>query len=103
MNEHPRTQTMRALKALSHDLRPLNAPLPLRMQTDDQGRVVGVWRHGRLAPRRVAALQDHWRIDDEWWREHAISRMYYRLLLDDGSLLVVYHDLLRDTWFEQRA
>ena len=51
----------------------------------------------------MAAIQDRWRIDDEWWREHAIARLYYQLLLDDGSLLVVYHDLLHDAWFEQRA
>ncbi len=102
MNEHPRDQTMRALKALPHDLRPLNAPQPLRMQTDAHGHIVGVWRHGRLTPRRITSVQDHWRIDDEWWREHAIVREYYELLLDDGTLLVVYHDLLNDAWFEQR-
>jgi hypothetical protein len=93
---------MRALKALPNDLRPLNAPQAMRMQTDEQGRIVGLWRPGRLAPRRIAAIQDHWRIDDEWWREQAISREYFELLLDDGTLLVVYHDLIADAWFEQR-
>jgi len=102
MNEHPRVQTMRALKAMQHDLRPLNAPRPLRMQADAHGHIVGVWREGRLTPRRIASVQDHWRIDDEWWREHAIVREYYELLLDDGTLLVAYHDLLQDAWFEQR-
>jgi len=52
--------------------------------------------------RDVAAVQDRWRIDDEWWREHAISREYYEFELDDGTLLVAFHDLLADTWFEQR-
>ena len=86
-----------------HDLRPLNAPTPLRMQADAQGRIVAVWRHGRLTPRTIASIQDRWRIDDEWWREHPISRLYYELLLDDGTLLTVYHDLLADAWFEQRG
>ncbi|MGI9145989.1 MAG: hypothetical protein ACR2IK_05490 [Chloroflexota bacterium] len=85
------------------DLRPLNAPSPLQVQADDQGHIVSVWRQGRLTPRTIAAVQDHWRIDDEWWREHPISRIYYELLLDDGSLLTVYHDLLADIWFEQRG
>jgi hypothetical protein len=93
---------MNRLTIVPHDLRPLNAPQPLRMQTDAQGHIVGVWRQGRLTPRRIVAVQDHWRIDDEWWREHAISREYYELQLDDGALLVVYHDLLADIWFEQR-
>ena len=86
-----------------NDLRPLNAPSPLQVQADDQGRIVSVWRQGRLTPRSIAAVQDQWRIDDEWWREHPVSRMYYALLLDDGTLLTIYHDLLADLWFEQRS
>jgi hypothetical protein len=85
------------------DLRPLNAPSPLRVQTDAHGRIVSLWRQGRLTPRTIAAIQDHWRIDDEWWRDHTISRSYYELLLDDGTLLTVYHDLVADAWFEQRS
>jgi hypothetical protein len=85
------------------DLRPLNAPSPLQVQSDDQGRIVSVWRQGRLTPRTIAAVQDHWRIDDEWWREHPVSRIYYELLLDDGTLLTIYHDVLADLWFEQRG
>jgi hypothetical protein len=94
------------------DLRPLNAPSPLQVQlhpversgtwADDHGRIVSVWRQGRLTPRTIAAVQDHWRIDDEWWREHPVSRAYFELLLDDGTLLTIYHDLLSDLWFEQR-
>ena len=41
-------------------------------------------------------------LDDEWWREHAIARLYYELILDDGTFLTVYHDLTTDAWFEQR-
>ena len=85
------------------DVRPLNAPAPLRVDLDAHGRVVGIWRQGRLTPRRIAAVQDSWRIDDEWWREHPIARMYYALLLDNGTLLTVYHDLAADQWFEQRS
>jgi hypothetical protein len=86
------------------DLRPLNAPMPLRVQLDDQGRVVAIWRQGRLTPRTIAAIQDRWRIDDEWWREHPVSRMYYAVVLDDGSLLTMYQDLTAaDRWFEQRS
>jgi hypothetical protein len=85
------------------DLRPLNAPTPLKVQVDAAGRVVSVWRHGRLTPRTIAAVQDRWRIDDEWWREHAIARLYYEVILDDGTLLTIYHDLVRDLWFEQRG
>src|SRR5437667_8080455 len=85
------------------ELRPLNAPSPLRVQTDAEGRIVSILRQGRLTPRTIAAVQDRWRIDDEWWREHAISRAYYEVVLDDGSLLTMYQDLIADEWFEQRS
>jgi len=85
------------------ELRPLNAPTPLRVQLDEQGRIVSIWRQGRLTPRSIAAIQDRWRIDDEWWREHPVSRMYYAVVLDDGTLLTMFQDLLADAWFEQRS
>jgi hypothetical protein len=98
---------MRPLNGLAvarrQDLRPLNAPSPVRVQTDAQGRLVSLWRQGRLRPRTISAIQDRWRIDDEWWRDHRIARMYYELLLDDGALLTIYQDLTTGTWFEQRT
>ena len=89
-------------RVVRHDLRPLNAPMPIEVAIGADGRPHTVVRGGRLESRAVSAIQDRWRIDDEWWREHAVSRMYYALLLDDGSLLSVYHDLLANTWHEQR-
>jgi hypothetical protein len=50
--------------------------------------------------RRVARVEDVWSIDDEWWRE-PIARRYYRVLLDDGTVRTVYHDVVRDNWFAQ--
>jgi hypothetical protein len=42
-----------------------------------------------------------WRIDDEWWREQPVSRIYWRLLLEDGRTIDVYHDLANACWFKQ--
>jgi hypothetical protein len=53
--------------------------------------------------RAVSAIQDRWRLDDEWWRERPISRLYHTLVLEDGSLLVVYRDLVAAEWYVQRA
>ena len=39
----------------------------------------------------------------KWWREHAVVRMYYEVILDDGTRLTIYHDLVSDSWFEQRS
>jgi hypothetical protein len=50
--------------------------------------------------RRVAAIHDSWRIDDEWWREE-IARRYFVVELDDGRRLTLYHDLIADAWYAQ--
>jgi hypothetical protein len=52
--------------------------------------------------REVTAVQDRWRIDDEWWREAPLSRMYYQLQLDGERVVTVYEDLVGGTWCLQR-
>ncbi len=86
------------------DRRPLNAPSPILVQVDRRSdQPVAVRRRGWGQPRSVESVQDRWRIDDEWWRERPISRLYYTLLMDGGTLLTLYHDLVSDEWFEQKA
>ncbi len=87
----------------ARDLRPLNAPNTIQVQVDELGQPLAVRRRGWPRPSRVASGQDPWRIDDEWWRERPVARLYYALLLEDESLLVVYHDLVADRWFAQRS
>jgi hypothetical protein len=50
---------------------------------------------------RVLDVQDAWRIDDEWWRERPVSRMYWQVALEDGQVLTLYDDLLVRMWFRQ--
>jgi hypothetical protein len=52
--------------------------------------------------RAVASIQDRWRIDDEWWRDSAISRLYFAVQLHGGRMVTVYEDLLRGGWWLQR-
>ena len=50
----------------------------------------------------IASIQDRWRIDDEWWREMPVSRVYYQLQLESGRVTTVYRDLAGGGWWEQR-
>jgi hypothetical protein len=54
------------------------------------------------AQRGVVALQDRWRIDDEWWREQPVSRMYYQLQLEGDRIITIYCDLDGGAWCVQR-
>ena len=88
----------------AHRLRPLASPRPIKVAPDDRGRPRAVHFEGQT--HNVAAIQDRWRIDDEWWRETPVARIYYQLQLETGRVLTVYKDLLADpigdTWCEQR-
>ena len=66
------------------------------------GEPVAVRKVGWPRRRRVLRVQDCWRIDDEWWREAPIARLYYLVQLEGETLLTLYHDLVADAWFEQR-
>ena len=88
----------------THTLRPLNLASMLRVQSDADGAPGAVGRRQRIDQWRVVTrVQDRWRIDDEWWRDQPVARIYYLVVLDDALLLTVYHDLVVDQWFEQHA
>lgn len=80
-------------------LRALNQPQPLKVDCDRLGRPVGLLWHGRR--RRIQAIKDHWRIDDEWWRQE-IRRHYYLVELDGGSLEVLFCDMITGRWYRQK-
>jgi hypothetical protein len=59
-------------------------------------------RGGGWRALRVTAIEDQWEIDEEWWRTRPVSRMYYRVLLEDGQALTLYRDMLNGRWYRQR-
>ena len=83
-------------------MRSLNAPIPVQVRAGRNGHPGLIRRRVWPRPRRVAQVADQWRLDDEWWRERPVSRHYFLTVMEDGLRLTVYHDLIDDTWFEQR-
>ena len=93
MVAHPRTP------AGPHRLRPLREPRPIAVEADDEGRPAAVTLSGRRLA--VVSVQDTWRIDDEWWRERPVSRLYFEVALEDGRTATVYWDLEVERWWRQ--
>ncbi len=52
---------------------------------------------------KVVSVEDCWRIDEEWWREKPISRLYFEVLLEDGRRMTVFKDLLQGAWYRQKV
>ena len=78
--------------------KPVNVPEPVNIDEDPSGVPAAARTPRRQA---VAAIEDRWRIDDEWWRGEPVSRLYYLVLLASGQRLVLYKDLVDSRWYRQ--
>ena len=87
--------------ASAGDIRALNQPSSLAVKAEDSGvpSAIKLRRHWVT----VEAVVDLWRIDDEWWREQPISRMYYECVVDQGLRVTVFCDLTNGEWYQQRS
>ncbi len=80
-------------------LRSLNTPRLITVRgTRRDGAPTFLVEHHR--PIRVAEVHDTWLIEDEWWRT-PIQRQYFQLLLANGTIRTIYHDLVTDEWYDQ--
>ena len=84
----------------SRTLRRLNAPRKGEVRADAGGAPDAVLHNRRWLP--VAEVLDRYRTDDRWWTAEPVSRTYYELLLEDGRVVTVFHDLIRSSWHGQR-
>lgn len=50
---------------------------------------------------RVSAVLNRWRVEGRWWDE-AVARDYVKLLVEDGTLLLLAYDGGADAWFVRR-
>ncbi len=78
--------------------RPVNVPEPVRVEEGAGGLLLALRGKRRQA---VVAIEDRWRIDDEWWRAEPVARLYYNVRLASGQRLVLYKDLFTGGWYQQ--
>ncbi len=81
-----------------HRLRPLNMPRAVTVETA-RGRPISLTDKGgeRI---EIAAIEEEWSIDDEWWRDR-LQRHYFRVRLAHGPLRTIFLDAESNRWFEQ--
>ena len=90
------TDTGKTLRTDS--IKPVNLPEPLQVEESPAGLPVAV----RLKRRQsIIAIEDCWRIDDEWWRSEPVSRLYYAVILASGQRIVLSKDLIDGSWYRQ--
>lgn len=77
--------------------RRLGEPRPVRVRMGERGRPMLV------GARFVEAVRESWLVEDRWWTDEPVRRRYWEVVTEDGRSLVVFRDLERGAWFEQRA
>ena len=82
-------------------LRPLNLPVPVSVEEDAHQQPLALFQRGRRL--KVASIDSLWKIDEEWWRETPIIRMYYQVITEDGRRITVFRDLASGQWYQQRS
>jgi hypothetical protein len=73
--------------------------LPIRVQVDSSGRPTRILWNRQQHPVEIVAQS--WVIDDLWWVER-IWRLYYLIITQTGHLLVIFRNLLSNTWYAER-
>ena len=46
-------------------------------------------------------VHDEWKVD-LWWMRNPEMRFYYRLTTEEGVLMTVFKDILKERWYSQR-
>lgn len=78
--------------------KPLNKPNLVRVEEDAEGLPMAVREKRRQC---IEAIDDCWRLDDEWWRPEPVSRLYYAIRLASGQKTIIYRDLTDGSWYRQ--
>jgi hypothetical protein len=100
----------KAARVTPQGLRPLGLPEPVEVRCGEDGEPLAVAprtrRSGGLLQSAVSVerIEEVWRVSEAWWREEAIARTYFRLVVSGGRPLTVFRDESAGEagWFVQR-
>jgi len=123
----PGVGSIRSVKpgAVSPDVqfRSLNLPVPIEVVEDSAGRPAAIDipltinsrstfsrrlaqqqpSTSKLVAQKIIAINDLWQVNDEWWREHPISRLYYQITTQSDRRLTIFQDGMNGNWYWQKG
>jgi hypothetical protein len=42
-------------------------------------------------------------VDEEWWRDRPVKKMYYKVTVEIAGSITVFRDLVDGLWYQQNA
>jgi hypothetical protein len=76
--------------------RRLSIPTRIAVRVDDDGQPLEV------DGQQVDAVRESWLIEDRWWTEKPLRRLYWEVVTVSGRDEVVFCDLRSRRWWRQR-
>lgn len=99
-------------------IQPLNTPRPLVVEEKEglpcriritketignpKFRALNPKQYGSYKFLKVASIEDSWRVDEEWWRDKPVARLYFEVIMEDGRRLTVFKEMPEGKWFRQK-
>jgi len=59
-------------------------------------------RPDAVGGQRVESVRESWLVEDRWWTAAPVRRRYWEVVTAGGRNLVVFRELDKGRWFEQR-
>ena len=76
---------------------PLYTPKRVRFRAYEKHKLIKIGQ----TERRIQRILDHWVVQEDWWELKPLSRMYYRIILENGAIHKVFFDQVEQRWFQQ--
>ena len=76
---------------------PLYTPKRVRFRAYEKHKLIKIGQ----TERRIQRILDHWVVQEDWWELKPLSRMYYRIILENGAIHKVFFDQIEQRWFQQ--
>lgn len=86
-------------------VRRVNQPMPAAVVLGGDERPARVsWSDGVRSHRGgvVEHVIDVWYVDDAWWSDQPVQRIYYECQLEHGARIIVVYDCHAQEWYAQR-
>ena len=71
--------------------------VPIDVQEDGECRPVTLVLDGR--PQTVDSIDERCEVEEDWWKDNPVLRMYYRVTLDDGRQLTIFRNMVHGGWY----
>ena len=73
--------------------------MPIHLQEDDEVRPAALVLDGMY--KAVDSIDERCEVEEDWRKDNAVVRMYYRVTLQNGVQLTIFKNMVHGGWYRQ--